>query len=254
MISFFQRLLTPVSLALFVFTQQSFAEIKATEVKKLQPYKASYSATLSNIPVDGKAVRTLTQNKDGSWILTFKADMLLYSFSEESHFRFKDGEIQPFSYLREKGALGRKNTSEITFDWGKKIADSREDSDRWKVTLKPEDLDRISYQQQLQYDLSNGKKEFTYNVINEDERDQYTFKIEGEEILETPAGRFATVRLKMVRDNNKRQTWIWLAKDWDDLLVQLKQREKKKDYVVSLRQAEIAGKEITPLPIETTKK
>ncbi len=216
----------------------------------IQPYRASYSATLSNIPVDGKAERKLIQNSDGSWTLSFEADMFLYSFSEVSHFRFTDGLVRPTSYQMKKGPLGKKKTAEVAFDWSKKIADSREDSDRWKVSLKPSDLDQISYQQQLQYDIKSGRKEFSYSVIDEDERDLYTFRIETEEILETPAGKLSTVRLKRVRDNNKRQTWIWLAKDWGDLLVQLKQTEKGKDYIVTLRQATVAGKEITPLAVE----
>ena len=237
--SFFPKVIFLLLLTAISSTGWTEEQAKPSE---LLPYEATYTASLSGIPVNGSAERTLKKNSDNSWSLTFKADMLLYSFTEESRFRFHNGQIEPESYNMQKGALGRKQSAEISFDWGSKTANSRENDERWKVPLQKADLDRISYQQQLQYDVSRGQKEFSYNIISEDERDTYTFQPDGEEILETPLGPLATVRLKMVRKNNKRQTWIWLAKDWNDLLVQLKQTEKGKDYVVSIRDATVDNK------------
>ncbi|CAM3566703.1 DUF3108 domain-containing protein [Parendozoicomonas haliclonae] len=217
----------------------------AQPVAELKPYSASYSATMSGIPVNGNAERTLSQNPDGSWTLSFDAEMLLYSLTEKSRFRFANGQIQPEAYRLQKGALGRKDTATVEFDWGKKIANSRENKDSWQVNLSPADLDRISYQQQLQLDVAKGLKEFSYQVIDEDEKDNYRFRIDGEELLETPAGPLKTVRLVMVRDNNKRQTTLWLARDWNDLLVQLKQTEKGKDYIVTLKKAVVDNKTVT---------
>lgn len=211
---------------------------------KLIPYETSYSASLSGAPISGNAKRSLIQNKDGSWTLSFRADMLIYSFDEESRFRFNSGKIQPESYSLEKGSFGRKRTSAVQFDWGSKFANSERDKKSWKIPLVTNDLDKISYQQQLQYDVSAGLKNFSYAVIDKDERDTYTFQVDGQEILETPIGKLDTVRLKMIRDNNKRQTWIWLAKDWGDLLVKLKQTEKGKDYIVTLENGTVRGQAI----------
>ena len=211
---------------------------------KLIPYETSYSASLSGVPISGNAKRTLRQNQDGSWTLSFRADMLIYSFDEESRFRFSSGKIQPESYSLEKGSFGRKRTSAVQFDWGTKFANSERDKKSWKIPLVTNDLDKISYQQQLQYDLSAGLKSFSYAVIDKDEREAYTFQIDGQEVIDTPVGKLDTVRLKMVRDNNKRQTWIWLAKDWSDLLVKLKQTEKGKDYIVTLEDGTVGGKAI----------
>ncbi len=242
---------------LYASTTPGTSPPKTPASKPLQPYSAVYSAELSGVPVGGEAERTLTHNSDGSWTLHFKAEMLFYSFEEESHFTLADGKIKPSSYDMSKGALGRKKTAAIKFDWGKKIADSRENKKNWQVPLQINDLDKISYQEQLRLDAnalpappkkdktqSLSSQGFRYFVVDEDERDDYLFRVDGEETLNTPAGRFNTVRLKRVRESKKRETWIWLAPEWDYLLVQLKQTEKGKDYLVSLKQATLADRPV----------
>ncbi|WP_196221503.1 DUF3108 domain-containing protein [Sansalvadorimonas verongulae] len=211
---------------------------------QLVPYEANYSATLSGVPINGKAKRSLVRNSDNTWTLSFNASMLIYNFDEESHFTFNNGKIQPKKYALEKGALGKGKSASVEFDWGKKFAQSRENEKNWKVPLQPDDLDGISYQQQLQYDVSAGLKGLSYTVIDKGKRNTYSFVVDGDEMLETPAGSLKTVRLKMVRKNKKRETWIWLAKDWNDLLVKLKQSEKGKDYIVTLADGTVNGKSV----------
>ena len=210
-----------------------------------QTFEASYSATMGNVPVDGTAERKLVKQPDGTWQLTFNAEMLFYSFSEQSRFKLdENNRIQPISYQLSKGALGKNRQASVNFDWKRKQADSREDNDQWALAIQPGDLDKISYQLQLQEDMRQGRKDLHYLVVNEDERDDYQFLVEKEEILQTPLGEINTVRLKMQRDNNKRQTWIWLAKDWNYMLVKLRQVEKNKDYVINLKSASIDGKSL----------
>ncbi|WP_211825784.1 DUF3108 domain-containing protein [Kistimonas asteriae] len=210
-------------------------------------FEASYSATMGNIPMDGTAERKLLRQPDGTWQLTFNAEMLFYSFSEQSRFTLdENNRIQPISYQLKKGALGKDRQASVKFDWKRKQADSREDNDQWELAIQPGDLDKISYQLQLQEDMRQGRKDLHYQVVNEDERDDYQFLVENEETLQTPLGPVKTIRLKMQRDNNKRQTWIWLAKEWNYMLVKLRQVEKNKEYVISLKEASIEGKALEP--------
>ena len=212
-----------------------------------QVFEASYSATMGNVPMDGTAERKLVRQPDGTWQLTFNAEMLFYSFSEQSQFTLdENNRIQPISYQLKKGALGKDRQASVKFDWKRKQADSREDNDQWKLAIHPGDLDKISYQLQLQEDMRQGRKDLHYQVVNENERDNYQFLVENEETLDTPLGPIKTIRLKMQRDNNKRQTWIWLAKDWNYMLVKLRQLEKNKEYVITLKEASVEGKALKP--------
>ena len=212
-----------------------------------QAFEASYSATMGNIPMDGTAERKLVRQPDGTWQLTFNAEMLFYSFSEQSQFTLdENNRIQPISYQLKKGALGKDRQASVKFDWKRKQANSREDNDQWELAIQPGDLDKISYQLQLQEDMRQGRKDLHYQVVNEDERDDYQFLVENEETLQTPLGPVKTIRLKMQRDNSKRQTWIWLAKEWNYMLVKLRQVEKNKEYVISLKEASIEGKALEP--------
>ncbi|MCK5894871.1 MAG: DUF3108 domain-containing protein [Endozoicomonadaceae bacterium] len=227
----------------------------ATSREELQAFDASYTVTINNTPMPGTAERKLVKQPDGSWQLTFTSNMLFYNFSEQSRFNLDNNHrIQPISYQQIKGALGNNKQASINFDWQRKQADSRENKEQWKLPIQLGDLDKISYQLQLQEDVRQGRKNLHYQVVNEDDRDDYQFLMENEEILETPLGSIKAVRLKMQRDSH-RQTWIWLAKDWNYMLIKLRQLEKNKEYVITLTEASIGGKPLKPLkPPQTTKK
>ena len=70
--------------------------------------------------------------------------------------------------------------------------------------------------------------------MKKNKRESVSFKIDGQETLKTELGLIPAVRLKTLREDNKRQTWIWLAKDWEYLPVQIQQKEAATSYVMKL--------------------
>lgn len=212
--------------------------------RELQTFEANYIVTMSHIPVSSTAERKLIKQPDGIWQLTFNAEMLFYNLSEESHFRLDNGHrIQPISYRMSKTTLRKNKQVSVDFDWQRKRAGSHKNKSSWQFPIQTGDLDQISYQLQLQEDMRQGRKDLHYQIVNEDKRDDYQFLMEKEEIIETPIGAINTVRLKVQRDQ-KRQTWLWLAKDWNYMLVKLQHSEKNKEYVITLKDAIIGGKEL----------
>ena len=55
---------------------------------------------------------------------------------------------------------------------------------------------------------------------------QYNFQKLGNEQVKIPAGTFNTVKVRVVRTGNKRETEFWLAKEIDYLPVKIRHREK----------------------------
>ncbi len=220
----------------------------------LVPYTANYTASMSGFPVTADVQRTLVQNRDNSWTLSFNAKILVFTLKAKSRFQYDGGQIQPSAYKMRVNAFGSRDSAELIFDRAKKIISSREKKKRWQLDLQKADLDYVSAQQQLQMDAIKGLKAFNYHIIDEDERDNVQFRLEGEEIIKTPVGSLNTTRLKLVRDDDKRQTWLWLAKDWHDLPVQMKQVEKDKEYRIILDTAVFGNKTIQGLQRKGLKK
>jgi hypothetical protein len=74
--------------------------------------------------------------------------------------------------------------------------------------------------------LGEGKTEVTFNIADGGKLKEYRFKVLGRETLELPAGRFDTVKITKLRDNKRRETYIWCAPELNYLPVRIWQREK----------------------------
>ena len=216
-------------------------------IQTLRPYTASYTASIQGLPLGGSGERSLQRNPDGSWRLSFSANMMLASIKETSDFTSKGQQIIPHHYSKERTGLGKKPTEEARFDWNKSKVNWQRNDKKWSMDLKPGTQDNLSYQLKLRQDLmTSDKKQFSYNVADDDEIYQRQFVVEGEEVLTTKLGKLKTLRVKIQRDNNNRSTWIWLAKTYDYFLVKLLQEEKSTAYTVEI--ADIKGLD---LPNET---
>ncbi len=229
--------------------QKKTAQQVATSAPK--PYEAEYSADMSGLPVSGSAVRKLQKEGD-DWSLSFEASTVLLSMKQESKFTVDSkGQIKPSLYTDKRNVFGKSKIEQINFDWKQNEAHSRRDDKEYKFALEPGVLDDISYQLQLRIDVEKGRKDLSYRVADRKKLDTESFIIEGEETLDTPLGKLATVRVKLVRENKKRQTWIWLARDWNYLLVQLRQLEKEDEFLIKVKQASLDGQKVTGLPKAT---
>lgn len=215
-------------------------------VAALVPYTANYSAKIGNIPISGSATVALNRNNDGAWQLAAEARFLIYKLLAHSRFSYKNGYIQPLDYLVETSILGHSRTTTIDFDWDKKQAVSKKRNKHWQMPLQRNDLDMITFQQQIQIDSARGKKELSYQIIDSGDRDNYSFRYLDDELLHTAAGMLRTARWIRVREDKKkkRTTYVWLARDWHALPVQIQHLEKGKNYLLALKSAVVNHKKV----------
>jgi len=87
--------------------------------------------------------------------------------------------------------------------------------------------DKASMELLLAQDLSQNKSRLIYNIVNQGEKSQYRFQKLGNEVVKTPAGTFNTVKIKVVRSTNARETVFWMAKELDYMPVKIRHREHK---------------------------
>lgn len=217
------------------------------QAAELKPFSASYTADWKQLPMSGTAERSLVKNKDGSWELDFKASMMIASLTEQSTLRMDNDTMLPQKYHFERGGLGKAKTVDLTFDWNSKKITGTDRKDPISLPLNRGVLDKSSYQLALQHDVAAGKKSMTYQVVDGDEIDTYDFRVLGTEKITTKTGQVEAVKVERVRapSQNKRITELWFAKDWDYLLVQLRQVETDgKEYVIVLQEGTVDGKSV----------
>ncbi|MRI35353.1 hypothetical protein EOPP23_20550 [Endozoicomonas sp. OPT23] len=216
---------------------------------ELKPFFADYKAEVSGI--SGSGSRSLEKDRQ-QWVLKFGAEVSIViasiNIDETSKLTLKDGKVQPVQYVYKRSGIGGKPAKTANFNWKKLESVWQQKDETSTVKFKQGSQDPLSYQLQLRLDLKAGKKtDLAYPVVDDDEVYERKFIIEGEEILSTRTGKLKTIKVKIVRDDDDRQTWIWFAKDWDYILVQFLQKENDSDYLIKFDQGKVDGKPVKGL-------
>ena len=214
---------------------------------ELQPFTASYTADWKQLPISGSAERNLKALDNGRWELEFEASMLVAGLTEVSVFTLEKGTFLPLSYHFSRSGIGKSKEINLDFDWQQKQVMGTHRDESVHLPLNRGLLDKSTYQLALQQDVADGMTSLTYQVVDGDEVETYDFRVLGEERVRTKAGLIDAIKIERVRDPTKssRKTILWLAKDWNFLLVRLHQVEKDgKEYQIMLKQGEVAGREV----------
>ncbi|MFC3609010.1 DUF3108 domain-containing protein [Stutzerimonas tarimensis] len=214
---------------------------------ELKPFTAKYTADWKQVPMSGTAERRLSKLDDDRWRLDFEASMLVASFGERSTFTLDGDRFVPHDYRLKRGGLGKAKRIEHHFDWAARQIVGKERDSELRLPLNQGLLDKSTYQLALQYDVAAGQHSMSYQVLDGDEIETYDFRVLGEEVIETRAGRLDAIKVERVRDptQSNRQTILWFAKDWDFLLVRLHQVERDgKAYQIMLEGGSVDGQTV----------
>ena len=142
----------------------------------------------------------------------------------ESRGRMVAGGLQPDSYRTLKN--GRETTENADFSWftaeGPQVALARDGSVR---AIAPGTQDLLSLPYQLAYlgSLPDGS---SLGVVTGKKYERYALDSLGEEVIETPAGKFRTLHLRAMTDS---VTEIWVALDRQRLPVKIRFTDRKGD-------------------------
>jgi hypothetical protein len=144
---------------------------------------------------------------------------------ERSEWRLDEGYLRPleYSYRRVGGEKDRSVT--VLFDWEKKLAHNTAKGHTWWMPVPLGTLDKLSYVLVLMGDLAAEKKVLQYQIADGGRLKLYRLRIEENERLETALGPLETVRIRRLRDSDKRETVLWCAKNLGYLPVKIEHRE-----------------------------
>lgn len=226
---------TCISNSVFAETQQPYPE-----------FNADYNATWTGgwFPINVDAKRSLTYQEDGSAILKFEADSAIAGLEEISTFRFLEQTIQPLQYRYLRTGLFKEPDRNQIFDWQENLIINGDNQKVFEGHWHDSVQDNLSYNIQASIDLKLGKTQFTYPVFDRNKIKNFKFQLVGFESLKTKVGVLRTVKVEQIESKkSKKKTYIWFAKDYDYLLVRLKQKQKDgQTYQIDLTYAEINDK------------
>lgn len=247
-------MVTPLArgaIALGLFCSAALAE-DAAPMKTplaLEPYSARYQTTAMGIGM--KLERTLAREGD-VYTLSNIGEIFVAKLEEIARFTLVDGHIrgETFTYQM-SGIVNRRREVQFAPETG--VIRSLKKKDWTEHAWSPEVLDRLSQQEAMRLELMRRDDltlplEFT--VIDGPRISTKRLEYVSEETLKTEVGPLATLHYRQIHDNpDKRSSDIWLARDFDYLMVRTRHIENDTTVEINLLSAEIGGKAV--LPVET---
>ena len=157
-----------------------------------------------------------------------------------------DGQARSTDYSFIQTGIG-KRSRHIQFDWDAAIARASLDNLKLELPLESNATDNLSSYLEIRRQLQEGHQEIIFPGIYKGELEDIHYRVVGEEIADTTLGKFNSIRLKRIREpNSDRNTEIWLAKEWDYMLIKLVQEEPGNSTIsLELKEAVMNGTPVT---------
>jgi len=230
----------------FILSNIAFAELTS--------FTARYEIN-SMAMTQAVAINQLTiQNSNYSYRSSISPTGWLSSFNQTTREESSEGLINkqqliPHKYIYKlyKDNQARRHVEiEFLTDKYKIINHHKHINNRWKMSMVDGVQDHLSYQLALMLRLqnsmaSNKKNAFFFSVADGGRLKKYSFKLLGEENLETPIGLLHTLKLEHKTYNQSDTITIWCAADLAYLPVKIYQEKNHapdlKSIIISYQNA-----------------
>ena len=193
----------------------------------LDLYNAEYSASYNGFPIT--TVRTLSR-RDGQLVITTEASNFFGSIREQETVAAEEHGLTPHRYTYRRSIMGKKRTEVTDFTPGDATVTNTYKGETVTLPDSAGLFGPLSYQLAMQLDLMAGARQVTYPVVTRGRIKDYSYKVIREEQLDTPLGTVDTLVLERQRDDDERETYLWLAPRFQYLPVKLRQLEDGENY------------------------
>ena len=216
---------------------------------ELVDYAASYSANYNGIAITAKY--QLEQLDADTYSETSEANSIFGKITEKAQFELNTlGQLIPRSYHYKRSLMGVSRRESQLFDWNAGQLTYTKNDTSSVVPVTQGTLDLMTHKLQIRRDLKAAKSTFYYSVMSRDKRKQYNYEVIASEVLTTSLGPLNTTKIRrVVNQDKKRETIIWLADDWEFLIVKLSHVENGDSHELNITKGQIAGRDIVPLEI-----
>lgn len=222
------RMRLPLALLVVLATGTAGAACEATA-----PFELPYRVVYGDMAIGSGSMAVLA-DRDGCAVFRLLArpgEMLrglVSGLEEESHFCVDAaGAIRPQQFLHQRGAADEESYA-LAFDWPA----ARVRGGRFKDAELPDGaLDPLSVQLHVRSWLCRSiaahgalpREPLAVTLVDHKGVQRYLLGVQGQETIEVPAGRFATVRVDRI-DATSKKTRFWLAPAQQFLIVRAQQQ------------------------------
>lgn len=204
---------------LAIFTKSA----ACADTEQLTPFQAEYLVYRFGRSL-GHAKLSLQAEQGEQYRLDYYSKVSAFFLSdirsETSFFNYSEGIMQPKTYAYSRSGTGSDKSNKIQFDAkNAQIIINQGQPINWSGQL-----DNQLYRLDVQLKLAAGKREFSYDIINNrGELRHYELQVIGKEQLDLPYGLLEGIKVKIIRNNSSRETIVWFAPQLNFQLVKLKQ-------------------------------
>ena len=187
--------------------------------------------------------QTFQREDRDQWSLRNQVSIFFIGFEEIAKFKVTDSSVTPSRYEYKNKFSKKRNSRLIFHPQTNSVVDALHSDSILKL---PEGaLDKLSFQLQLRHDVAMLGDKFLqseYHLVDRTKFKTYTVKNLGEEIIDTPAGRFNAIKLQQKRVDKDKHTLIWLAKELDYFVLRVERVENgESDFKIELKSLEVDG-------------
>lgn len=216
----------------------------AAQAADPRPFSGIYETSYGMISARGE--RKLEALPDGRWQMENHAKVLMVDVVEKSTFALQNGHVSSLTY-EFINPLSKDRSMALDFDWQNATATER--SLKVPMKLESNSYDKLSYQVQMQMDVCANPDKFPgkdYTVVDRKRLKTYRVELVGRQPQKTAAGILDTIHLRQFRPDKRdgKDTLIWLAADWNCLLVRLDQHDGHEIISLKLVKAKVAGVDV----------
>lgn len=239
--AFRQTVMAVLLCAYVILPSQAQEEDETTSHRSLAPYEAVYKTSTSGLSI--KLRRSLAMDENGDCRLTSEGKLLVAGISEVSVFGLEGDRVQPKSYVYQlSGPISRRR--EVHFEDEASVIRSLYKKEWYELPKTVDTLDRMSQQEQLRLSLLNDstpKEDMSFRVADGRKVKEYRLVYQGETRIETPMGWVETLHFERDHDDPDRRSAVWIAPEWDYLMVRTVHVDNGKTTEADLISASISG-------------
>lgn len=143
--------------------------------------------------------------------------------TEVSSGRLESDRFVPERYEYDKG--GTRKDFALDFDYASATVALTAANRSWRAELPAGALDRLVYQVQFMLDLPHAPATLDYIIADKGKLKHYHIVNAGSEMVDTPLGRFETVKLQRAKPDSAYRTTVWCAAALDWMPVKVEYRD-----------------------------
>ena len=217
------------------------------------PFEAVYEVTINGKPRLETRISLVRQDEQWRFESRSKgtrglARFLKASSSESSVGQWQDEHFIQTEFQHQSKLAGSGKHWTASFDWNKnQVTTSHEDGES-VLQLSTGTVDPMSMTLALRSQLTRDMQTFSIQVVDETDIDDYQFRAEKAEHLQTALGCFEVIAVHRVRENSTRYSAGWYARKLDYIPVRLQHGKRDgKEFEMKIKSLTLDGQDISGL-------